>query len=497
MHADWWKTPATEMRRAIARRELSPVELVRATIDRAERLQPELNCFITLCPEHALEEARRAETMAMRGQPLGLLHGLPFTCKDIVDTRGVRTTFGSKLHADNLPTEDAVAVARLREAGAILIGKTTTSEFGAKCLTDAPLFGRTPNAWHRGRTSGGSSGGAAVATAAGIAPLAVATDGGGSTRIPAACNGVVGLKQSLGVVPHSQVQDAFGNLTYVTPMTRTVADTALMLQAMAGPHDCDPWSTGVQADDYLDGLVDLAPGTPRTPSAMAATAAGAAMHAARTQGLRIGTLLAPSGQPVAAEVAKVFRAFCLLLESLGTRQEEISDEGLDIEPIWRTINHTVWRSRFGPLAREHGEQLTPSLLQQLALAQDVSGADYQQAMFARTRLFRRVQALLAQHDFLVMPTLMRTALPIDQDLFGKIEIDGCEYAEVRRHWFPWTMPFNLTGHPAISLPCGFDADDLPIGVQIVGRFRGDRALLRFAARLETALGLTACWPDLE
>ncbi len=169
-----------------------------------------------------MAQAKDAERRIMSGEPLRILEGIPFTVKDIVNTKGVRTTFGAVPYKDNVPDHDAVAVARLRAAGAILIGKTTTPEFGTKCLTDSPLFGRTRNAWSRAASSGGSSGGAAVAVASGIAPLAVATDGGGSTRIPAACNGVVGLKQSNGVIPHSQVQDAFGNQTYVTPMTRTV-----------------------------------------------------------------------------------------------------------------------------------------------------------------------------------------------------------------------------------------------------------------------------------
>ena len=186
----------------------------------------------------------------MQGKPLGLLHGIPFAAKDLVNTAGVRTTFGSLHHDDNVPKEDAVSAARMKQAGAILFGKTTTPEFGHKALTDAPLFGRTRNAWSPDRTSGGSSGGAAVAVAAGIGPIGIATDGGGSTRIPAAANGLVGLKQTLGTIPHSQAPDAFGNYTYVTPMTRTVSDTALMLQSMAGPHPCDPWSIGVVAEDY-------------------------------------------------------------------------------------------------------------------------------------------------------------------------------------------------------------------------------------------------------
>jgi len=466
---------AATLRARIANRELSPVEVTRAVLERAERLQPELNCFITLRHEQAMQEARDAERALMRGERLGLLHGVPFACKDIVDTRGVRTTYGSLLFENHVPVEDAQAVARLRGSGAILIGKTTTPEFGAKCLTDAPLFGRTRNAWSAAHTCGGSSGGAAVAVAAGIAPIGVATDGGGSTRIPASCNGVVGLKQSLGVVPHSQVQDAFGNLTYVTPMSRDVVDTALMLQAMAGEHASDPWSIGVPVEDYV----------------------GAAQAEGDLRGKRILYRLAPEGRVVSAEVAAAFDASLARLEELGATLVEMPASGFDVEPLWRVINHTTWRARFSDMARDHPDRMSPSLLRQLALASEVSGVDFQRAMFERARLFRYVQALLADGDCLAMPTLSRTALPIEQDLFDDIEIDGRRFAEVRSNWFPWTMPFNLTGHPAISLPCGFDAAGLPIGIQLVGRFRRDADLLRVAAGLEAAQGLLSRWPDLR
>jgi len=463
---------AVELRARIVRKEISPVDVTRAVLARAERLQPELNCFITLCGDDALAEARVAERAVTAGQPLGLLHGVPFTVKDLVDTRGVRTTFGAVPYQANVPDHDAVAVARLRAQGAILVGKTTTPEFGSKCLTDSPLFGRTRNAWSSARTSGGSSGGAAVAVASGIAPLAVATDGGGSTRIPAACNGVVGLKQSNGVIPHSQVQDGFGNQTYVTPTTRTVADTALMMQAMAGEDASDPWSIGLAAPDFIGGA------TPRGD----------------LRGRKILFCLAPPGRPVAASVAAAFKASLAMLEALGAEVEEMPGDGFDVEPIWRAINHTVWRARFEKLAADHGDQLSPAFLKQLALAEKVSGVDYQQAMFDRTSLFRRVQLILQRADMLAMPTTTRTALPIDQDLFDPIEIDGQRFDNLRPHWFPWTMPFNMTGHPAVSMPCGFDSDGLPIGVQFVGRFRGDVELLRFCALFEASQNLLGRWP---
>ena len=229
MSDDLTRLPASDLHARIAAKDVSPVELTKAVLERAEKLQPVLNCFITIAGEQALAAAMLAEQAVMDGKPLGVLHGIPFAAKDLVNTAGVRTTFGSLLYENNVPKEDAVAAARMKSAGAILFGKTTTPEYGHKALTDAPLFGRTRNAWSAERTSGGSSGGAAVAVAAGIGPIGIATDGGGSTRIPAAANGMVGLKQSNGVIPHSQVADAFGNYTYVTPMTRTVMDAALML----------------------------------------------------------------------------------------------------------------------------------------------------------------------------------------------------------------------------------------------------------------------------
>ncbi|WP_454735545.1 amidase [Cupriavidus necator] len=465
---------AAELQLRIRRKELSPVTLTEAVLARAERLQPALNCFITLCADEAMAAARTAEQDLMAGRSVGLLHGIPFTVKDIVNTRGIRTSFGAQPMRDNVPAEDAVSVARLRAHGAILIGKTTTPEFGSKCLTDSPLFGRTRNAWHPDRTSGGSSGGAAVAVASGIAPLAVATDGGGSTRIPAACNGVVGIKQSQGVIPHSQAQDLFGNQTYVTPTTRTVADTGLMMQAMAGEHACDPWSIGVPVPDYI----------------------AAAQPQGDLRGWRVLYCLAPPGRPVSADVATAFEASLERLRALGAQLEPFSGEGFDVEPVWRAINHTVWRTRFAPIVEKHADLLSPTFVRQVESAAHVSGVEYQQAMFERSQLFLRVQALLARADLLAMPTLTRTALPLDQDLFGRIEIDGQSYENVRANWFPWTMPFNMTGHPAISLPCGFGQDGLPIGLQLVGQFRQDAALLRAAALFESAHDFRAQWPTL-
>jgi len=474
MTDDLTRLPASELQQKIAAKAVSPVELMKAVLARADKLQPVLNCFITLVPELALEAAQRAEDEVMQGKPLGLLHGIPYAAKDLVNTAGVRTTFGSLLHEDNVPKEDAVATARMKQAGAILFGKTTTPEYGHKALTDAPLFGRTRNAWSAERTSGGSSGGAAVAVAAGIGPIGVATDGGGSTRIPAAANGMVGLKQSNGIIPHSQVADLFGNYTYVTPMTRTVMDTALMLQAMAGPHPSDPWSIGTAPQDYL----------------------AAARPDGDLKGKRFLYSATLGSRFVAKDVRAAFEAALGKLRDAGAELVELTAELPDMEPVWRVINHTTWRARFGDMILRDGNRMTPSLVRQVAMAEQWSGADYQKAMFQRADLFRMVQKWFDGADYLVTPTLTRTALPIDQDLFEPIVIDGIEVGELRRNWFPYTMPFNITGHPAITVCCGFGGDGLPIGLQIVGRFRDEASILRAAAIYEASETWLERWPDL-
>jgi aspartyl-tRNA(Asn)/glutamyl-tRNA(Gln) amidotransferase subunit A len=245
-----------------------------------------------------------------------------------------------------------------------------------------------------------------------------------------------------------------------------------MMQAMAGEDASDPWSIGVPVPDFVDRVL------PRGD----------------LSGKKILFCLSPPGRPVAADVADAFKAALDGLANLGAELEEFSGENFDIEPIWRAINHTAWRTRFEKLAADHGSELSEAFLKQLALATKVSGVDYQQAMFERTLLFRRVQALLARADLLAMPTITRTALPIEQDLFGSIEIGGKNFDNLRPHWFPWTMPFNMTGHPAISLPCGFGRDGLPIGLQLVGRFRADAELLHASALFEASHDLLKRWP---
>jgi aspartyl-tRNA(Asn)/glutamyl-tRNA(Gln) amidotransferase subunit A len=456
--------PATELAAAIRARRLSPVEVTRAALDRIDRSQPALNAFITIAGDSAMAQAREAEAALMRGDPVGPLHGVPVAVKDLVPTEGIRTTWGSLIFKDHVPAADAAVVSRLKQAGAIIVGKTTTPEFGQQCLTQAPLFGRTRNAWRGDRTAGGSSGGSAVAVAAGLVPLAVATDGGGSTRIPAACNGIVGFKQGLGVVPQEYAQDGFGNISYITPMTRTVGDTALMLSVMAGPDPRDPLSTGRPAWDFVD----------------------AASPAGDLAGLRVAWRPRLGNTAVAASVITACEAAIEVLAGLGAIVSELTTPFENPESVWFVNNGAYRRAQFGHHLDQHRAIMCPTFVRQMDRVASYSAAELYEAIFARTRLYRQVQAWFDSADIVAMPTLSRPALPIDQDFFGPIEIDNQTVENIRAAWYPYTMPFNLTGNPAVSLPCGLDAAGMPLAIQLVARPGEDERLLRVAALFEQA-----------
>src|SRR5882672_7131921 len=243
--------PATAAARLICKRALSPVEYVDAVLEAIERTQPTLNAYATVTADAARAQARVAEQAVMAGKELGPLHGIPINIKDLFATMGVRTAYGSAIHADNIPSQDDILVTRLKDAGAIMVGKSTTPEFGHKGHTDSPSFGVTRNPWNPERTAGGSSGGAAVAAAAGLGPMGLGTDGAGSIRIPASACGVVGLKPTTGAVPYEQAPDSFFNYAAAGPLTRTVADCALMMETLVGPSTLDPWSLRAPADGRL------------------------------------------------------------------------------------------------------------------------------------------------------------------------------------------------------------------------------------------------------
>lgn len=455
---------AVALAEAIRTRAVSPVEAVEAALARIEA-RADLNAFMAIPATRARTEARAAEARLKAGEPVRPLEGIPFSVKDLTLTEGVETSQGSALFAGTIPRADAVAVARARAAGAILIGKTTTPEFGHKPFTEGPHFGRTLNPWSRAHTCGGSSGGAAVAVATGMGPLALGSDGGGSIRIPASCCGVVGLKATLGAIPNLQAPDLFGANSYVGPMARTVADTRLLFEAIAGPDRRDPYGQSVPA-----------PG-PRL-------AAGDRPRLALL--MRCGTILDPEVE--AAVAAAMVRA-----EALGFAVEPIELDLAALEPAFLVFLRSLLLARLGRAAAATPEKLDPTLLATLEAGRAYSAADLAEAQFARTAMFDTVQSILGRFDAIASPTLTAPALPVGLDPLGRIAIDGRDAGTIRGAWYPYTFPFNLTGHPAISIPCGRSRAGLPIGLQLVAAWHHDRYLLDLAAALEQD-GTGACAP---
>jgi len=451
------QTDALTLARQIRTKAISPVEVVDAVLRRIEALQPVVNAFITVTADEAREAARRAEATVMAGGAVGPLHGVPFSVKDLLFTKGVRATMGSLIFADQVPAEDAVPVRRLREAGAILIGKTTTPEFGHKPLTDSPLFGVTRNPWDLSRTAGGSSGGAAAAVATGQGPLALGTDGGGSIRIPAACCGVVGLKPTLGRVPHVHQADLFSTTSYIGPMARSVAEVAACLDVIVGFDPADPHSRPEPLDD------------PRR---------------VEVRGLRLGWLPRVGNRLVDGEVLASCEAAVRHLEGEGAHVETVDENFAALEDAFLVVLQGGLAARVGPHMAKFGDKVARSLQQTVEEGARWSAPDWATALGQRTALYRRVHALFQRYDLLVSPTIARPALAADHDPFEPISIGGEAAGSIRGAWYPYLWPFNLSGHPAVSLPCGWSSDGLPIGLQIVGPWYADRRVLALAEHLE-------------
>ncbi len=446
---------AVDLAAAMRARRASPVEVLEATLARLDARRG-LNAFMAVCAERARAEAVAAEAMLMRGEPLPALFGLPFSVKDLTNTAGVVTTQGSALFADAVPSVDAVAVARARAAGAVLFGKTTTPEFGHKPFTEGPLFGRTLNPWSAGHTCGGSSGGAAVAVASGIGPFALGSDGGGSIRIPAACCNVVGLKATLGAIPHLQVPDLFAANSYVGPMARSVADVRLLFEAIRGPDRRDPYG-------------QAAPGAERRLGERERPRVGLLM--------RCGNRLDPE---VEASIGGAMRR----AEGLGWIIEPIELDFVALEQAFLVILRSMLLARLGKAAGARPGMFDPTLLATIEAGRGYSAADLCDAQFARTACFNQVQEVLSRFDLIASPTLSAPPLPVGLDPGGIVRIAGKDAGTIRGAWYPYTYPFNLTGHPALSMPSEFSAEGLPIGLQLVGRWHEEAFLLDAAARIE-------------
>ena len=459
-------TPALKAAALIRAKKLSPVEYIDAVLKAVDKAQPRLNCFRVVMAEEARRDAKAAEDAVMRREALGPLHGVPVSIKDLVDVKGVPTRHGSAIFADNPPAaDDDILVKRLRAAGAIVFGKATTPEFGVKGLTDGPEFGITRNPWNLERTPGGSSGGGAAAVAAGLGPLSLGTDGAGSVRGPAACAGLVGLKPTLGIVPADATRDAFGNNVYAGPLSRTIADAAVMHEVIRGPSAKDPWTLG-GAEQH-----------PLSPQLVGEDLSG----------VRIGYIELCANPRIAPDVRRNTRAALAAWEQKGAAVEEITERIDWIEYEGRVLyqaNFAVFCAQYLP---KWQNQMDPVTLAFMERGAKFTLADFRTAQYARTALFRKIQALFERYDFLVTPTASRTALEVGHDAANdEVVVDGVKCGITRQGWTSYQYPFNLTGHPALAVPSGFGDDHLPTSVQIVGKWGCETDVLRLGALLEAA-----------
>jgi len=436
------------------KKSLSPVEAAEMLFGRIDALQPKLNAFVFVDRDGALAAARASEQRWRQGAPLSAIDGVPVTIKDIVLMRGFPTLRGSKLiDPDQDWSEDSPAVARLREAGAVILGKTTTPEFGWKAIGDSPLTGITRNPWNLERTPGGSSTGAAAACAAGIAPLNLGTDGAGSIRIPAAFTGVFGIKATFGRVP-AYPASPLGLLSNVGPMTRHVRDAALMLNVMSRPDHRDPYALPPEDRDWRDGIED------------------------GVRGLKIAYSPDLGYARVDTEIAAAAAAAARQFEALGATVEEVRE----VFPSPREALLTLWAAGearvLAGLPAEKHKLCDPGLAAMAALGQKIGAVDYLGADVARTMLGVRMGEFHERYDLLLTPMMPVPALPVGQDL------NDPAYEEQWFDWSPFSYPFNMTRQPAASIPCGLTSAGLPIGLQIVGPLYAEDRVLRAARAFE-------------
>lgn len=456
MNTDFAFKTALELSRAIATRQVSPVELMQATLAQVERLNPGLNCFASYAPEQALAAAKAAEQALMAGQPLGPLHGLPISVKDLIAVKDLPLTFGSRVMAGNVATADAPSVERLRSAGACLIGKTTTSEFGCKAVGDSPLSGITRNPWDSSKTPGGSSAGAAASVAAGLTPFALGTDGGGSIRIPASLCGLFGIKAQFGRVPVYPVA-ATPTLAHVGPLARTVRDAALLLSVISGHDRRDPFSVAGPVPDYL-GACDMP-----------------------IKGMRIAWSRTLGYARPDPEVAAIAERAARVFADLGCEVVEI-DRVLDEDPVamWTSEFYAGVGVRLKKQLAEQRELLDPAVAEMLKDALAQSSEAYYTQVFRRYELRDKMRLFFEQFDLLLTPTLPCPAF--DVGLNTPPQLPGRNIVD----WVYYTYPFNLTGQPAGSIPAGWTRTGLPVGLQMVARSHHETDIFRAAAAFEAS-----------
>jgi aspartyl-tRNA(Asn)/glutamyl-tRNA(Gln) amidotransferase subunit A len=453
--ADLFFASMTELARLIATKAVSPVEVVRVHLDRIAALDRDLRAYITVCADTALEAARAAEAALVSGQAVGPLHGVPYALKDLYDTAGVRTTGGSRIFADRVPAADATVVRRLAQAGAILLGKLNMVEFAYGPEGLNAHYGHARNPWDRGvhRMAGGSSSGSGVAVAAGLAPGALGSDTGGSIRIPASLCGITGLKPTYGRVSRAGVLPLAWSMDHVGPMTRSAADCALMLGAMAGYDPADASTSVLPVPDYLAALTG------------------------DVKGLRVGLLRSGFLDGATPEVRAAVEAAAKTLAAAGAVVDEVTLETMKYVPAASLAVVGVEALAYhADLLRTRASEYDPDIARRLRLGAFVGGVHYVRAQQVRALVRAEVDAALARRDVLLAPSTPIAAPAVDerQTMLG----DGP--SDVRGALIRFTRPFNFSGHPACALPCGFTAGGLPIGLQLVGRPFDEATVLRAA-----------------
>jgi amidase len=452
---------ATEIAHLVARREVSPVEVVEEALRRVEQHNPLINAIVTLNPR-ALDDARDLERRIQAGEPAGLLAGVPVGIKDVTQVAGLRTTFGSPLYRDHVPDEDALVVQRLRAAGAIILGKTNTPEFAAGGNTWNDVFGRTRNPWNPERSAGGSTGGGAAGLATGMIALAEGTDLGGSLRIPAAFCGVVGLRPSLGLVPTWPTDWLWDTLQVTGPMARTAEDVALMLQAIAGPFT--PIRQPSEGRDYL----------------------GAVRRGPRS-GIRIGYCPDIAGIGIDPTVETVCRRAVLRLAERGAVVETIEfdlSEGRDAFLALRGLWFVSWmQDRLDRL-----DQLGVNVRNNTQAGLKGTVPDIARAERVRGRIWDRFREFFGKYDYFLTPTMAVPPFPVEQNYPERV---AGRVMETYVDWIAPTFILSLTGLPVCSVPCGKDAEGLPVGIQIVGWQGSEEAVLALAGLVqrENPIGL--------
>jgi aspartyl-tRNA(Asn)/glutamyl-tRNA(Gln) amidotransferase subunit A len=471
-----WSRSAAALLPELRSGALKAETLMASVLGQIDARNAPVNAFSHIAAESALAEAREADRQLAAGSTPGPLHGLPFTVKDLVAVAGMPLEYASHAFAGQVADADAEAVARLRRAGAIPFAKSTTPEFGHKVLTDSPRHGISRNPWNTDYSCGGSSGGAAIAAAMGFGPLHLTSDGAGSGRIPASCCGVVGLKPSWGAVPHETTTDLFGSLTCLGQMGRTVADVTLMFNAMKGPDRRDPLSFGGSA------------GPVRLPDDPVAALKGLRLRYAPRM---LNRWLSPQVEAAVGEtVARLLAAGAARV----AMPEDIAFDTASALVLMRAYQH----ARFGSLLEEHGAGMDRTARLGLTLQPETQTySRLAHAQRARTEIYRQVERLFDGADVFITPTVATPALPVGQQSDGPLVVDGIDHGPLRDAWYPYTIPYNASGHPAISVPCGMSTDGLPIGLQIVGPWHGEAQLLAVAAAIEALSPWAANWPALS